>query len=71
AAMSIGVMTNWIANFIVSESFPTLVSMSLGLAYGIFTVCAFLSFFYVLKFVKETKGVELENMEQLEGSDAK
>lgn len=71
AAMSIGVMTNWIANFIVSESFPTLVSMSLGLAYGIFTVCAFLSFFYVLKFVKETKGVELEDMEALEGADSK
>lgn len=71
AAMSLGVMTNWIANFIVSQSFPTLVGFSLGLAYGIFTVCAFLSFFYVLKFVKETKGVELENMEALEGADAK
>ncbi|MGV1037195.1 MAG: sugar porter family MFS transporter [Candidatus Nanopelagicales bacterium] len=67
AALSIGVMANWIANFIVSESFPTLVSISLGLAYGIFTVCALLSFFYVLKFVKETKGVELEDMESLEG----
>ena len=67
AALSIGVMANWIANFIVSETFPTLVSISLGLAYGIFTVCALLSFFYVLKFVKETKGVELEDMESLEG----
>ncbi len=69
AALSIGVMANWIANFIVSESFPTLVSVSLGLAYGIFTVCALLSFFYVLKFVKETKGIELEDMEGLEGVD--
>ena len=67
AALSIGVMANWLANFVVSETFPTLVSISLGLAYGIFTVCALLSFFYVLKFVKETKGVELEDMEQLEG----
>ncbi len=69
-ALSIGVMANWIANFIVSESFPTLVSVSLGLAYGIFTVCALLSFFYVLKFVKETKGIELEDMESLEGVGA-
>lgn len=69
AALSIGVMSNWIANFIVSESFPTLVSISLGLAYGIFTVCALLSFFYVLKFVKETKGVELEDMDALEGDE--
>ena len=67
AAMSIGVMANWIANFIVSESFPGLVKVSLGLAYGLFTVGALVSFFYVLKFVKETKGVELENMEELEG----
>ena len=70
AALSIGVMANWIANFVVSESFPTLVSISLGLAYGIFTVCALLSFFYVLKFVKETKGVELEDMESLENVKA-
>ncbi len=67
AAMSIGVMSNWIANFIVSESFPGLVGISLGLAYGLFTLGALISFFYVLKFVKETKGVALEDMEELEG----
>lgn len=68
AAMSVTVATNWIANFIVSESFPTLVKISLGLAYGIFTLCAFASFFYVWKYVKETKGVQLEDMDKLEGS---
>jgi len=68
AALSVGVMANWIANFIVSMSFPGLVQISLGLAYGLFTVGAFVSFFYVMKFVKETKGVELEDMESLEGS---
>lgn len=67
AAMSVGVMSNWIANFIVSESFPGLVSISLGLAYGLFTVGALVSFFYVLKYVRETKGVQLEDMESLEG----
>ena len=67
AAMSIAVMSNWLANFIVSESFPGLVGISLGLAYGLFTVGALVSFFYVLKYVKETKGAELEDMEQLEG----
>ncbi|MEI6621066.1 MAG: sugar porter family MFS transporter [Actinomycetes bacterium] len=70
AAMSVTVATNWIANFIVSESFPTLVGISLGLAYGIFTVCAFASFFYVWKFVKETKGMQLEDMDSLEGTKA-
>lgn len=67
AAMSVAVASNWIANFIVSESFPGLVGISLGLAYGLFTVGALVSFFYVLRYVKETKGVNLEDMEQLEG----
>lgn len=67
AALSLGVMANWIANFTVSTAFPELVKASLGIAYGIFTVSALLSFFYVLKFIKETKGVELEDMEALEG----
>lgn len=67
AAMSIAVMSNWIANFIVSETFPFLVGVSLGLAYGLFTLGAVVSFFYVLKVVKETKGVQLEDMEDLEG----
>ena len=69
AAMSVGVMSNWIANFIVSETFPGLVGISLGLAYGLFTLGALVSFFYVLKYVKETKGVQLEDMEGLEGVD--
>ncbi len=67
AAMSVAVAANWLANFVVSESFPKLVGVSLGLAYGLFTLGAFVSFFYVLKFVKETKGVQLEDMEELEG----
>ena len=69
AAMSVAVAANWIANFIVSESFPTLVGISLGLAYGLFTLGALVSFFYVWKFVKETKGIQLEDMESLEGVD--
>jgi sugar porter (SP) family MFS transporter len=66
AAMSVAVAANWIANFIVSETFPGLVGISLGLAYGLFTLGAVASFFYVSKYVKETKGVQLEDMGQLE-----
>jgi SP family sugar:H+ symporter-like MFS transporter len=62
AALSVGVISNWFANFIVSMSFPRLVQISLGLAYSLFTVGAFISFFYVWKYVKETKGVELEGV---------
>jgi len=69
AAMSITVMANWIANFIVSETFPELVHVGLGLAYGLFTLFAVLSFFFTWKWVRETKGAELESMETLEGVD--
>jgi SP family sugar:H+ symporter-like MFS transporter len=70
AALSIAVMANWIANFIVSMTFPGLVQISLGLAYGLFTLFALLSFFYVKKYVTETNGVELEDMEALEAANA-
>lgn len=66
AALSITVMANWIANFVVSETFPELAKASLGIAYGLFTLFAVLSFFYVWRFVKETKGAELESMDGLD-----
>ena len=37
--------------------------MGLAAAYGIYTAMAVLSVFFVLKFVYETKGRELEQME--------
>jgi hypothetical protein len=65
AALSVGVMANWIANFVVSETFPELVQVSLGLAYGLFTLFAVLSLVYVWRFVRETRGTELEEMDAL------
>ena len=66
AAMSVTVMANWIANFIVSETFPELVHVGLGIAYGLFTLFAVLSFVFTWKWVKETRGAELEDMAALE-----
>jgi MFS transporter, SP family, sugar:H+ symporter len=43
-------------------SFPSLSDISLSLAYGLYTVFAVLSFLFVLRWVRETKGVELEEM---------
>ncbi|MBW3095477.1 hypothetical protein KIH75_09085 [Bifidobacterium sp. 64T4] len=37
--------------------------LNVGLVYGLFAFFAFVSFFFVLKFVKETKGVALEDMQ--------
>lgn len=63
AALSIAAASQWIANFAISTTFPPILQyFGLGAAYGLYTVSAAISLFFVLFFVKETKGVELENM---------
>ena len=70
AALAVAASAQWAANFIVSTTFPGLAGISLGLAYGIFTAFAILSIPFVAKYIKETKGVALEDMGQLEGARA-
>jgi sugar porter (SP) family MFS transporter len=62
AALGLAAAAQWISNFAVSTTFPTLADISLGVAYGLYTLFAFLSFLFVLKFVQETKGKQLEDM---------
>jgi pimeloyl-ACP methyl ester carboxylesterase len=62
AALSVAAAAQWIANFAISSSFPWLASKSLGIAYGIYTTFALLSFFFVFMRVKETKGRTLEEL---------
>jgi SP family sugar:H+ symporter-like MFS transporter len=63
AALSVAAGMQWVANFIVSTSFPPLLtSVGLGAAYGLYTTAAAISIFFVLFFVKETKGKTLEQM---------
>ena len=69
-ALAVAASAQWIANFLVSTSFPELAGISLGLAYGIFTVFAVLSIPFVMKYIRETKGVTLEDMGELEGARA-
>ncbi|MDD2858122.1 MAG: sugar porter family MFS transporter [Candidatus Nanopelagicales bacterium] len=68
AALALAASAQWAANFIVSTGFPPIAGRSLGLAYGIFTVFALLSIPFVMKKVRETKGVELEDMDELEAA---
>ncbi len=65
AALAVGAAAQWVANFIVSVSFPSMSSIGLGFAYGVFTVMAVLSFFFVAKFIRETKGMSLEQMQEV------
>jgi SP family sugar:H+ symporter-like MFS transporter len=69
-ALAIAASAQWMANFIVSTSFPELAGISLGLAYGIFTAFAILSIPFVMKYIRETKGVTLEDMGELVGARA-
>ncbi|MCU1526997.1 MAG: transporter [Frondihabitans sp.] len=62
AALGVGSTANWIANFIVTVSFPVLSTINLTLAYSIFAFFALVSFFFVLTKIKETKGRSLEEM---------
>jgi SP family sugar:H+ symporter-like MFS transporter len=62
AALSLAAAAQWVANWVISTTFPVLKDAGLGLAYGIYAVCALLSLLFVLRFVRETKGQELEEM---------
>ena len=62
-ALAISGLSMWAANFAITITFPMLLSgVGLGGAYILYTSCAFFSFFLVWKFVRETKGIELEAM---------
>ncbi len=63
AALSVAAAIQWVANFAVSTTFPPILqSFGLGAAYGLYTTAAAISLFFVLFFIKETKGIELEDM---------
>ncbi len=62
-ALGIGAAAQWIANFVVTATFPALADISLAVAYGLFAFFALVSFVVVLRAVRETKGVELEHMQ--------
>jgi SP family xylose:H+ symportor-like MFS transporter len=71
-AMSIGVAAQWIANFVVSQTFPMLDGSSAlnaafnhGFAYWLYGGCAVLAAVFVYKYVPETKGRSLEDMENV------
>jgi MFS transporter, SP family, sugar:H+ symporter len=61
-ALAVAAAAQWIANYIVSQTFPTLAGINLGVAYGTYTLMAMLSLVFVLAKVRETRGLELEEM---------
>ena len=52
------------ANYLIAQSFPVMASgLGLATSYTFYGVCAVISYFLVKRFIHETKGKELEQME--------
>lgn len=71
-AMALAVASQWIANYLVSWTFPMMDKSTYlvdmfhhGFSYWIYAVMALLSAVFMWKFVPETKGKTLENMNNL------
>ncbi|GGU34262.1 sugar porter family MFS transporter [Streptomyces violascens] len=62
AALGVAAAAQWIANWAITASFPSLSDWNLSGTYVIYSVFAVLSIPFVLKYVKETKGKALEEM---------
>ncbi|MDT0341157.1 sugar porter family MFS transporter [Streptomyces litchfieldiae] len=62
AALGIAASAQWVANWAISQSFPTLSDWNLSGAYAMYTVFALLSIPFILAWVPETKGKSLEEM---------
>ncbi len=65
AGLAVSGFFQWIANFGITMTFPIMLSIAwIGLtgAYLFYAICALISVFFVMKYVRETKGLELEEM---------
>src|SRR5215469_5067645 len=76
-AMSIAVAAQWIANFVVSQTFPMMDGSSAlnaafnhGFAYWLYGIGGILAALFVMRFVPETKQRSLEAIESLWGARA-
>jgi SP family sugar:H+ symporter-like MFS transporter len=63
-ALALAGFAQWMANFAVTITFPIFLKhFGLAASYGLYGAFAILSIFFVIGFVKETKGLTLEEME--------
>lgn len=64
SGLAVSGLAQWVANFAITLTFPILLaSTGLASAYSMYTIFAAISIFFVAKYVYETKGKELEEME--------
>lgn len=66
SGLAVSGLAQWLSNFLITITFPILlVYIGLAASYGIYAAFAVISILFVVKMVPETKGKELEDMEQL------
>ncbi|UIP08216.1 sugar porter family MFS transporter [Erythrobacter sp. SDW2] len=64
SALAVAGFFQWFANYLIAQSFPVMAAgIGLAASYSFYAVCAVISFFLVQRFIVETKGKELEEME--------
>ena len=64
-AVAIAVAAQWIANFFISSTYPPMMELSNGGTYLFYGIMSILSALFVWKYIPETKGKTLEEMEGL------
>ncbi|MFG0262937.1 MAG: sugar porter family MFS transporter, partial [Novipirellula sp. JB048] len=63
SALAVAGLAQWMANYAVTATFPVLLArFGLGGAYGFYTASAVISILFIIRFIEETKGKELEEM---------
>jgi MFS transporter, SP family, sugar:H+ symporter len=64
SGLAVAGAAQWTSNFLITVTFPVLLtSIGLAGAYGLYTLAALISIYFVLRYVHETRGKELEQME--------
>ena len=64
SALAVCGFFQWFSNYLIAQSFPVMAaSLGLALSYSFYAGCAVISFFLVQRFIHETKGKELEEMQ--------
>jgi sugar porter (SP) family MFS transporter len=62
-ALAVAAAAQWLANFAITSTFPALAELGLSFAYGLYAAFALASLVFVLLSVRETRGIELEDMQ--------
>ena len=63
SGLAVSGLIQWLTNFAITWTFPMMLAgVGLAGAYGFYAVCAFLSVLFVVRYIYETRGRELEDM---------